>query len=135
MKGYDSSKYKAWYALNSHKKRAYSLKYYATHREEKIAYAKAKRAANPREWVKSHLKRLYGTDVETVERLIEAQGNKCAICKVSFVREKKALKPHIDHDHRTGIVRGILCSGCNVALGHLEKPGFLNTALKYLGER
>jgi hypothetical protein len=135
MKGYDSSKYKAWYAVNGYKKRAYALKYYASHRAEKIAYAKAKRAANPREWVKSHLKRLYGTDIETIEKLISAQGNKCAICKITFDREKKALKPQIDHDHRTGMIRGILCSGCNVALGHLEKPGFLNTALKYLGEK
>jgi hypothetical protein len=135
MNTYDSSKYKAWYAINGHKKRVYSLAYYVAHRAEKIAYAKAKRAANPRDWVKSHLKRLYGTDIETIEKIIEAQDNRCAICKVKFDRQKKALKPHIDHDHRSGIVRGILCSGCNVALGHLEKPGFLNTALKYLGER
>ena len=43
--------------------------------------------------------------------LIEAQGDRCAICKCKF-----KIKC-IDHDHKTGAVRGVLCSRCNRGLG------------------
>jgi hypothetical protein len=41
------------------------------------------------------------------------QNGCCGCCKNKFTRQ-----PHLDHDHRTGKVRGLLCNNCNVALGH-----------------
>jgi hypothetical protein len=38
----------------------------------------------------------------------------------------------IDHDHATGEIRGVICSGCNGALGWFEKPGWLAQATAYL---
>lgn len=46
--------------------------------------------------------------------LFEAQGGKCAICKA---RPQPGKFLHIDHDHKTGLVRGLLCRGCNMGLG------------------
>jgi hypothetical protein len=75
---------------------------------------------------KSHLKRKYGITLEDFEALLAAQGGGCAICGREGV-------DHVDHDHRTGRVRGILCFRCNVALGQLDDdPERLLAALTYI---
>jgi hypothetical protein len=56
------------------------------------------------------------------------QDGKCAI--ESCQREAK----NIDHDHSTGAVRGLLCQGCNVAIGFLEAGNWLTGALSYLAD-
>ena len=48
------------------------------------------------------------------ERLVVAQGGRCAICALPV---KRAC---LDHDHSTGLVRGTCCSGCNALLGKVE---------------
>ena len=51
------------------------------------------------------------------ERMLAAQGGCCAICG----RRPRAGKHlHVDHDHDTGRVRGLLCFSCNVAIGNLH---------------
>lgn len=57
------------------------------------------------------------------EMLIEQQHGKCALCHQPF--EADAV---LDHDHKTGIVRGVLHRGCNAMLGHIEN----NRARNYL---
>jgi len=62
-------------------------------------------------------KNRYGISPETYQlMLIEHQGG-CAICRRPC-RTKKSLA--VDHDHKTNQVRGLLCHGCNIALGYLE---------------
>jgi hypothetical protein len=63
---------------------------------------------------KSRLKVRYGITLEEVELMKESQGYRCAICW----REPKHW--HIDHDHKTDRVRGMLCGPCNMALGLLQ---------------
>lgn len=63
------------------------------------------------------LARNYGIDIDAVERMREAQGNSCAICGVHASKTPKRQKLHVDHDHATGTVRGLLCHQCNVGLG------------------
>jgi len=60
-----------------------------------------------------HLKRRYGIGAADVDAMVERQGGLCAIC-----REGKA--EHVDHDHVTGLVRGILCFNCNGGLGQFK---------------
>ena len=60
--------------------------------------------------------------------MIKAQNNKCAICKNEFTKT-----PSIDHCHNTGLVRGLLCSDCNVGIGFLkDNKEYLSNAIKYL---
>ena len=59
--------------------------------------------------------RHYGIDVEDYERMLFEQDGVCYICKEA--PSKRALD--IDHDHKTGKVRGLLCSNHNRALGLL----------------
>lgn len=73
-----------------------------------------------------HLKRRYGITSEEVAAMVEAQGGSCAICRVRPAE-------HVDHDHETGDVRGILCFTCNVGLGNFgDEPSRLMLAYRYL---
>lgn len=73
-----------------------------------------------------HLKKNYGMTPDEFAALVEAQGGSCAICET-----RPAV--HVDHDHLTGSVRGVLCFPCNVALGHLkDDPLLFRKASDYL---
>jgi len=65
----------------------------------------------------------YGLGVDEFLDLFAAQNHSCAVCKTALVlfSSAKGEKPVVDHCHVTGKVRGILCNGCNVSLGWLEK--------------
>lgn len=73
------------------------------------------------------LKGRYGITAEDVECMREAQGQCCALCGKALT-----ARAHTDHCHSSGVVRGIICGGCNIGLGFIEKPGFLKAALAYL---
>ena len=93
---------------------------------------------NKREWNrKADLKKNYGKDF-TVERWNEifvAQGSCCAVCKAPTSGRKTGVWC-TDHDHNTGQVRGILCNGCNVALGQVkDDPLRLRLLAEYLEDR
>src|SRR2546423_5792224 len=62
----------------------------------------------------SHLKRKFGLTLEEYDEMLAAQEGGCAICGEA-PEEGKIL--HIDHDHETGLVRGLLCQRCNHGLG------------------
>ena len=73
--------------------------------------------------------RSYGISVEDYEEMLESQGGGCYICGIG--PSVRALD--IDHDHRTGKVRGLLCSNHNRALGLLgDDPDLLLAAHTYL---
>jgi hypothetical protein len=90
--------------------------------------------ARQRQWREKnpgyHRKNAYGLSEQDYWRMLVAQNNACKICKQSFDEKRK---PHIDHDHQTGKVRGILCPQCNHGLGLFEdNPLFLRAAADYL---
>jgi hypothetical protein len=65
-----------------------------------------------------HLRRAFGITQERYEELLGAQDGGCAVCS----KEPKTGKSlHVDHDHDTGAIRGLLCFSCNAALGHLRE--------------
>lgn len=67
------------------------------------------------------LKSRYNLTEADVFALLEKQDNKCAVCGISIAYGGvAAVKPHIDHNHKTGDVRGILCMQCNIAAGHVK---------------
>jgi Recombination endonuclease VII len=77
------------------------------------------------------LKILYGVDRKWLKDAIKAQRGRCAICN--------SKKPggfgtwSVDHDHKTGNIRGLLCSRCNIGLGFFEDSSvILRAAEKYL---
>lgn len=77
--------------------------------------------------------RKYGITEADWDRMIAAQRSRCAICRTDKPGGKDE-RWHIDHDHESGRVRGLLCHGCNTSLGHFrDDPNILVAALHYLG--
>ena len=73
-------------------------------------------------------KRLYGVTPETFDAMYRKQHGKCYICHRRFVGKLRAC---VDHDHTTGMVRGLLCRSCNVKLGWAET--YIARISDYLG--
>ena len=71
----------------------------------------------------------YGLNANEFNLLVESRNNKCEICGV-FLKESKEI--HIDHDHTTKMVRGLLCGNCNTASGMLGDDPSLLMALAEL---
>lgn len=69
----------------------------------------------------TNIRNKYGISLNEYQAILAFQQNRCALCGVDVARLPK--RPCVDHCHRTGTVRGILCAGCNVALGQAEKHG------------
>jgi hypothetical protein len=124
-----------WYKANAEKKKQYAREYYRNHREKRLIAVKEYYKKRPHVAFAAVIKRTYGITVEQYNNLLSSQDFKCAICRADFDLRKKGASPSIDHCHSTKRVRGILCSKCNISLGHLEKEGFLEAAIKYLGKR
>lgn len=75
------------------------------------------------------LRRLYGITLADYRRLLFHQGGVCAVCARPPVN--RAL--HVDHDHKTKIVRGLLCFDCNSrVVGRQRDPEKLRAAARYL---
>jgi len=73
----------------------------------------------------------YGITVKKYNALLEIQGHCCAICGANQSILKRPLG--VDHDHKTGIARGLLCDNCNTFRGHAKEDiGILNKAVVYL---
>jgi len=79
------------------------------------------------------MKRKYGIGHEGKAELFKKQGGFCAFCGLPLSLTKTC---HIDHDHVTGAVRGLLHNDCNLLLGFYEKigPRFFECVRGYLGE-
>ena len=73
-----------------------------------------------------HLRRRYGITAAEADAMFEEQGGLCALCQ-----ERPAQ--HVDHDHLTGKVRGMLCFCCNQGLGNFrDRADVLALAIGYL---
>lgn len=82
-----------------------------------------------------------GLTEEDYHKILEEQGGCCPICSTPLTAtvglgSSRAGKPHIDHDHVTGKMRGLLCHLCNSLLGHArDNQTILLNARKYLDDR
>lgn len=76
------------------------------------------------------LLQLYGLALSEFEQLLASQNFKCAICGIVLDKGKAA----VDHDHKTGITRGILCWWCNHKLlpAAKDQPSLLRAAADYV---
>jgi hypothetical protein len=78
-----------------------------------------------------HLKISYDMTTEDYDKMLLTQNNSCAICKVNTDLLTKMLC--VDHDHKTGKVRGLLCDSCNRGLGYFkDNPETTKKATEYL---
>jgi hypothetical protein len=76
------------------------------------------------------LMRSYGITIDEFEARLAGQGGACAICRIV---PENTWSLAVDHDHRTGKVRGLLCDQCNLALGKFQDSiKTLENAIAYL---
>lgn len=81
------------------------------------------------------LLRKFGITKAEFDAILKRQNGGCAVCgtKVGMVRAGKRLRLCVDHCHKTGVVRGILCTSCNNGLGRFkDDPVLLERAALYL---
>lgn len=95
------------------------------------------RAGDRRRWKakdrwEAHIQRNYGLAASDYDRMIVEQQGQCAICKTDKPGGR-STRFNIDHCHKSGRVRGLLCNPCNTALGKLnDSPEALIAAVVYL---
>lgn len=78
-----------------------------------------------------HIKSKYGLSIDDYEKMLSSQNYKCLICGCDISNRQN--NPHIDHNHETNKIRGILCGNCNMGLGHFkDNLDILKNAIKYL---
>lgn len=81
---------------------------------------------------KAHLKAKYGITLEEYNEKLQKQNGKCAICQGTETHDKHGVLA-VDHDHKTGKIRDLLCFKCNAALGGFnDNKIILQKAIKYL---
>ncbi len=99
-------------------------------KERNYKYIGVKRALKEKLY---HIKQNYKVEPEFIMELMDEQKGCCAICKDSLVYPDSLKSYHIDHCHKTDVVRGLLCCRCNSAIGYLKEsiPVFLE-AINYL---
>lgn len=107
-------------------------------RDSLNAAARSYREANARRYAEYSYINRYGVTYAEVEAMLSAQGGECAICKKGLRLDgvKGRDKAVVDHCHSTGVVRGLLCTPCNLMLGYAaDRPETLSRAIRYLEPR
>ena len=108
------------------RRRHAAVSYCSRRCKERARVASGQGAAATR---RSYFKTRYGLTVEQVD---EMASHGCAICGTTEWMGRHE-RPHVDHDHKTDRVRGLLCHNCNVLLGHAhEDPAILQAAIRYI---
>lgn len=118
-----------WVKENPDKARETRKRWGRTNRDAVNRRARARYEADPTRDLDAKRKYRYGIDRATYDAMLAAQHGRCAICGGPPGRSRL----HVDHDHITGAVRGLLCGPCNQGLGFLrDDPDVLRAALRYL---
>lgn len=114
---------KTYRAANIEKRQALNRRYYA---ENKVSFNEKVRRCS--------IKYRFGITEWTYNNMCDWQGFTCAICReMEPTVAGKMMRLAIDHDHSSGVVRGLLCGNCNKAIGQLnDSPERLEAAAHYL---
>lgn len=97
----------------------------------RAAYGKEWRIKNADKHRDGRLKYSYNIGLDDYNAMLEAQGHCCAVCRTDTPGGRGTW--HVDHCHTNGHVRGLLCTSCNVGLGHFnDNISTLSNAIAYL---
>lgn len=140
---------KNWYNNNKEKAKAKANKKYHENKEAINKKRREHRQLNPELYKQAAKEKYHSSDkiqyreagwrkagiknmtVKRYDELFLKQNESCGICKTHQSSFKRTLS--VDHCHKTGNVRGLLCDNCNRALGYLkESKQIINNMLKYI---
>jgi hypothetical protein len=89
-----------------------------------------KAKVDPNFFREKHIRENWGISLSDKQKMVDSQEGRCAICNSSDLVGRNCA---IDHDHKTGKIRGILCQKCNQGLGlFLDNEEILQNAIIYL---
>ncbi len=98
--------------------------------DQELARARNKRWRDKHKY-RRDINSKYGMSIRERQLLLIKQNHKCAICGIPEMEMMCRLS--IDHCHKTGAVRGLLCKKCNLAIGNMmDNIGILQNAITYL---
>jgi hypothetical protein len=121
---------KQWYRDNRERSIAYVKSWQEANPERVRASAQRNRSKKLKKMRELHLRRNFGLSIDEYERLLEQQGGGCAICQSP---PTPGISLHVDHDHGSGEIRGLLCFRCNNGIGLFrENPDLLQDAARYV---
>lgn len=141
-----NAKCRAYHEAHKEEQNVKTRAYYEAHKEELKAKVNIYRKENPvkikaakkkygqsvkgkRVRKSAALRNSYGISIEDFERMYAEQAGLCAICGKEIVGKNC----HVDHDHKTGKIRKLLCSNCNAGLGFFQDNSkLLLLATKYV---
>lgn len=116
-----------WYLKNQESERERCRDYAKKNRRRKAEYIRKWNKENPEKRRNNDLKTRYGISLEDYNGLLKSQSSRCLICN------QKDSNLHVDHDHESGKVRGLLCKTCNLGLGYFkDDTDLLENAIDYL---
>lgn len=103
-------------------------------RERKNKQRRDRYADDPTSFKDATIRSRYGISLDDYERMFAEQGGTCAIChKPQSGGKRTNSRLHVDHDHETGAVRGLLCTHCNLGIGYFaDRAELLTAAIGYL---
>ena len=107
---------KAWYWANRDAVIANVKRWQQENKEHLSEYRREYRQRRLVEERNAYLLRTFGIEIADYERMLAAQGGGCAICG----KRPGKISLHVDHDHESGAIRGLLCVGCNNTLGQFR---------------
>ena len=111
--------YRKYASENRDKVRAAQKRYSDLNKEAIKLKTKERHQKNPDKKFEVYLKCKYGISIDDYNRMLGEQDSSCFICKTKLDTKNKK-KTHIDHCHKSGQIRKILCNRCNNFLGYLE---------------
>lgn len=106
----------AWRMAHQARLREYMARWRKSHPEHLAAYMRRYR---------------YGLEAPAYDALMEQQRGRCPLCDVPAKEAPRGML-HVDHDHSTGRVRGLICFRCNTALERVELRDWLPRTIAYL---
>ena len=111
--------------------------YYLDHRDTILARSKTyiRKIRTPEQTRQYNLQAKYGLTLEEFGYLMERIDGICPCCGCELtLNQQGASSCHIDHDHKTGELRGLLCHSCNLALGYVnDSIAVLQKLIRYIG--
>ena len=120
-----------YYQRNKEAGRAARKENYEAHREERLAKAKKDYQDDPYRKRLHAVKTKFGLSKDEYEQMRKEADGRCGICGQPQTKRFKYLS--VDHDHKTGQVRELLCNDCNLGLGCFkDDPERVRKALEYL---
>jgi hypothetical protein len=114
----ERARHQSWYRSNQARAIATAKRWQQANAERVAANNRRYRAANAQRFRDGHRRRVFNLTAEQYEAVLEAQGGGCALCGRG---PHPGRSLHVDHDHETGAIRGLLCFRCNVGIGHFRE--------------